>query len=144
MGFHSNPYKYISKANMFALTSLYEGFANVAVESLACKTCVISTDCKSGPREILSPDSDFQIKTYKPELTPYGILIPNFDGKYKSVSDNLTAEENIWAEVLMELLENNKKRENFALNGFYRAKDFSLEKIYSQWLKILQETANEK
>jgi len=52
-GFVSNPYKYMGKANVFVLSSIYEGFANVLVEALACGIPVVSTDCESGPREIL-------------------------------------------------------------------------------------------
>ena len=49
-----NPFKFISKFNLFVLTSKYEGLPNVLLESLALKTPVISTDCPTGPREILS------------------------------------------------------------------------------------------
>jgi len=53
-GFVDNPYKFISKASVFVLSSIYEGLSNVLVEALACKTPVISTDCRSGPAEILA------------------------------------------------------------------------------------------
>jgi len=62
-GFEDNPYKYMSKASVFVLSSIYEGLANVLVEALACGIPVISTDCKSGPSEIL-------------ENGKYGILVP--------------------------------------------------------------------
>ena len=48
-----NPYKFISKFDLFILTSKYEGLPNVLLESLALKTPIISTDCPTGPREIL-------------------------------------------------------------------------------------------
>lgn len=52
-GFDPNPYRYIAAADVFALSSRWEGFGNVLVEALACGTKVVSTDCPSGPSEVL-------------------------------------------------------------------------------------------
>lgn len=49
-----NPYKFFKIANLFILTSLYEGFGNVLVEAGMFKIPIISTKCKSGPKEILN------------------------------------------------------------------------------------------
>ena len=49
----SNPYPYIKLSNLFVFNSKYEGFANVLVESISLDTPVISTNCNSGPSEIL-------------------------------------------------------------------------------------------
>lgn len=56
LGWQSNPYKWIKNASLFVICSDYEGFGNVIVESLICNTSVVSTDCKSGPSEILIDD----------------------------------------------------------------------------------------
>ncbi|PAF07837.1 hypothetical protein CHH65_19170 [Shouchella clausii] len=53
-GFQPNPYAYMKKAHLFALSSAWEGFGNVIVEALATGTPVVATDCPSGPREILA------------------------------------------------------------------------------------------
>ena len=52
-GFESNPFKWMSKCDAFILSSKYEGFGNVIVEAMALGKTVVSTDCPSGPGEIL-------------------------------------------------------------------------------------------
>lgn len=52
-GFVSNPFPYLREADVFCLSSRWEGFGNVLVEALAAGTSVVATDCPSGPREIL-------------------------------------------------------------------------------------------
>jgi len=53
-GFVDNPVAYMEKATVFVLSSVVEGFGNVLVEAMACGTPIISTDCPTGPREIVS------------------------------------------------------------------------------------------
>jgi glycosyltransferase involved in cell wall biosynthesis len=65
-GFVDNPYAYMSRASAFILSSLWEGLPTVLIEAMACGCPVISTDCPSGPREIL-------------EAEKYGILVPISD-----------------------------------------------------------------
>ena len=52
-GFVDNPYKYMKHSSVFVLSSRWEGFGNVLAEALALGLPVVSTDCPSGPAEIL-------------------------------------------------------------------------------------------
>jgi glycosyltransferase involved in cell wall biosynthesis len=57
LGFQSNPWKYIARGDVFALTSRYEGFGNVLVEAMACGVPVVAT-ASSGTRDIVRAGID--------------------------------------------------------------------------------------
>ncbi|WP_404398414.1 glycosyltransferase [Idiomarina loihiensis] len=52
-GFTNNPFSWMKQASLVILSSSYEGFPNVLVESIICGTPFVSTDCDHGPREIV-------------------------------------------------------------------------------------------
>lgn len=54
LGFVENPYAYVSRSALFVLSSRWEGSPNVLTEALSLGIPVVSTDCPSGPREILA------------------------------------------------------------------------------------------
>lgn len=54
LGYVDNPYAYLRRAAVFALSSRFEGLPTVLIEALACGCQAVATDCPYGPREILA------------------------------------------------------------------------------------------
>ena len=79
-GFSVNPYAWMSRASLFVLSSAWEGSPNVLTEALALGVPALSTDCPSGPREVLAGGR-------------YGILVPVGDdaGLAEAMRDTLAA-----------------------------------------------------
>lgn len=138
MGFRQNPFKYISRARLFVFPSLWEGFGNVLVEAMACGVPVVSSDCRSGPREILAPDTDYTFQTKVPEFAKFGVLMPVFEVKFLN-TEPLTHEEATWVETIKQLLEDERLRESYSQKAKERALDFHIEKIVQEWRRVLHE-----
>ena len=114
LGQVQNPYKYLAKADIFVSCSESEGFPNVLVEAMICGTPIVSSDCVSGPREILAPKEENQ----------YGYLF--------KVGDTRKMIEHINT-----LLQDNSLRESYTKKAKLRAKDFSLNNIINEYKNVL-------
>jgi glycosyltransferase involved in cell wall biosynthesis len=76
MGFQKNPYKYYSKARVSVLSSYVEGLPNVLVEAMACGCTPVSTDCPTGPREVLNGgEYGFLVPAHNPEAMAHAIKL---------------------------------------------------------------------
>jgi glycosyltransferase involved in cell wall biosynthesis len=108
-GFEANPYAYFYNADCVLLTSNYEGLPTVLIEALACGCPVVSTDCVSGPREILDNGK-------------YGYLVSVGDGEKIAEAVIKTLSERKYAkEVLQE-----------------RAEVFSVANAVDQYVELIE------
>jgi glycosyltransferase involved in cell wall biosynthesis len=106
-GFAENPWAWMARASLLALSSAWEGFSNVVAEALACGCPVVSTDCPSGPAEVLDHGA-------------YGMLVP-------------VGDDRALAEALLETLE--KPRDPERLRA--RASTFSVDTAVDRYLEVL-------
>ena len=140
LGWKPNPFKYMSRSFLFCFPSILEGLGNVIIEALACGLPVMSSDCLSGPREILAPGTSYKVdRLKKPEYGKYGILMPVMDGKLYTAKDPLTWQEMIWATEITKLLKNPEKLEKYRRMGPRRAADFDISKIIPKYFSIFDE-----
>jgi len=84
VGYKENPDSYIKISDVFVLSSIYEGLPNVLIEALYLKKYVISSDCPTGPKEILKNGRYgdlFKVKDYNQLFK----LLKNYSNKSKKI-----------------------------------------------------------
>jgi glycosyltransferase involved in cell wall biosynthesis len=128
LGYERNPFPYLSRASLYMMTSSWEGFPLSLCEAMACGLPVISSDCHTGPREIIAPGLHPQ-PIEAPLLSKYGMLMP------LATEKSLSA----WAETLTSLLQDARLRETLSKSGKERVLAFDRKTISEQWLKILDD-----
>jgi glycosyltransferase involved in cell wall biosynthesis len=110
-GEKTNPFKYLSRADLFVLSSDMEGFPNVLIEAMICGCPVISTDCQSGPNEII-------------RNTQNGYLVPVGD------IDSLS-------QTIVDVLQNDNLRTELKNKARETVNKFELTKIVPQYYQTL-------
>ncbi len=114
LGFDNNPFKYLKQCDVFLFSSHYEGLPTVLIEALACGLPIISTDCLSGPREILT--SKYTCKQIKNdiEIGEYGILSP-------------VGNQSLFVKAINTITVNVELRDKYKESALNRSKVFSKE-----------------
>lgn len=110
LGFRDEPLAYMRAADVFVLSSLWEGFGNVIVEAMAAGTAVVSTDCNHGPGEVIANEVN-------------GLLVP-------------PADDRALADALRRVLRDDGLRHRLAAGGTERASDFSPEHVARQYAEV--------
>ncbi len=117
-GLVSNPFPILKRSHLFVLSSRYEGFGNVIIEAMACNLPVISTDCPSGPREIITNGEN-------------GILVSN------QQPDQL-------AQAMAKLMSEPQRRMQLAAKASQSLSRFELDTIIDQWKDLLTSIVSSK
>lgn len=138
LDWQENPFKFIAKSDVFVLPSLWEGLSMAILEAMSCGLPVISSDCLSGPREILAPDTDIDYQARDIEYAQYGILTPTCDGKFYQAEHSLTKEERILSKVIVAILKNKRLKKQYEKKSFERARDFDIYRIINYWLRLFR------
>lgn len=136
-GFQPNPLAWMARAAVYVLPSAWEGFPNSLLEALAVGVPAVSSDCSSGPRELLVPESDPRQKTTGVERTPLGFLVPAPDAALRDAAEPLHGAEQAMARAILRALEDRQWREAYAPAARERASDFTPERILSRWLRLI-------
>ncbi len=117
-GWQDNPFKFVAKADVFVLSSRFEGLPNALLEAMALGKACVSTDCNSGPAEIITDNKN-------------GLLVP-------------VGDEKRLAEAIIKVLKNKKLKSKLEKNAKIRASDFDSKKIIKQFEKLFIETVHKK
>ena len=134
LGNRKNVFPYLKKANAFIFSSLWEGLPNALMETLIINIPIVSTDCNSGPREILAPELEINQKIKYPYFSAHGILVSPFEKKIDDKGEiiDYNEKEKILAEIMIELYKNKLLRESYSKN-FARAKSFYFKIFINKW-----------
>lgn len=142
-GMQREPYQYLKKGEIYLLTSLNEGFPNALVEGMALGLAPVCVDCLTGPAEILLRDGDTslferQLKEGKKPVIygEYGILVPVMNKSRDLDANHILGEERNMAEIVLNLLGDDKKLKRYQEAALMRAQIFTYENYVEQFLKL--------
>ena len=136
-GFLEDPWSVLAESDIFVSSSLYEGLPMALIEAGRCGLPILSTDCDAGCREILAPSTNVAKKTADIEKAEYGILIPVCQTGDMEQTE-LTAEEELMADAILELIRDPVLRADYAGRAKARSEDFRADAIMKQWTVILE------
>ncbi len=138
-GRKKNPFPWLRMADLYVAASVYEGFPNAMVEAMALGCPVISTNCMTGPAEILAEDFTKVLDAQKTVEAEYGILLPPIEEEQVNLDPLvITQEEHRMAQTAEALLADPEKLAHFAAAARKRAQVFTEEAYREQFLQIAQ------
>ena len=147
MGIKKNPFPYVAASDLYVLSSNHEGFPNALLEAMALGKPCIAADCKTGPREIVLTEDEYNSllkirpdgsSTDKAIEGEYGILVPDMSEVEDFNPDVITVGEKALAREMNKILSDNDKLEKFGLKARERADCFQPEKYSAELNSILE------
>ncbi|EFP4107285.1 MULTISPECIES: glycosyltransferase [Enterobacteriaceae] len=134
-GFSDNPYPYIKSAKALILSSIFEGFPGVVIESIALGTPVIATDCGGASEVLRSPDAKIKNNTGDVEITKLGVLLPKFDGIY-DINLDFSPTEKKMAQVMNDIISGKLKfNEDFLIT---KANEYDIDSMMKKYTDLIE------
>lgn len=134
-GFSDNPYPYIKSAKALILSSIFEGFPGVVIESIALGTPVIATDCGGASEVLKSPDAKIKNNTGDVEITKLGVLLPKFDGIY-DINLDFSPTEKKMAQVMNDIISGKLKfNEDFLIT---KANEYDIDSMMKKYTDLIE------
>ncbi len=144
MGARTNPFPYVRYSDLYVCSSNHEGFPNSVLEAMSLKKPVISTDCLTGPREILLSDEEFAnlsasgLDTVEaPVWGDYGILVPNVDEEENLDPEYFTPQERVMSQEILRILADPEMMQKYSDRAYERALCFSPDQYKENLTGIL-------
>lgn len=149
-GMRRDPYALLKYGEVYLLTSANEGFPNALVEAMTLSLAPVSTNCLTGPAEILVRNGDTAslndqfAEKQKEKETPviygdYGIVVPEMQKEENLDPADITEEERNLADTVIGLLQDERLLQSYRQAAARRAGDFTYEKYLEQFLKLAEE-----
>ncbi len=136
-GMQQNPFAFLRRADVYALTSQSEGFPNALIEAMACGLPCISANCKTGPAEILQEDYTLCADQNCVHYAKYGILTPVFQGDKDLNPEHVMAEEEIFARELKKMLTDDAYYGHYREMAAERARRFGTQQYLGNLTKLM-------
>lgn len=138
LGKLDNPFSILKYSDIYVLSSLFEGFPNAMAEAMVCGLPIIASDCKSGPREILAPNTGLNAICGTVEYAEFGILTRSLEEKEDWKKDNITQGERYLAEAMESLISNEQMRKEYGFNAKRRSQDFSYDVCRKEFINLIE------
>lgn len=118
LGFQDNPYYFIKNSDLLVLSSLYEGLPHTLLETMVLKVPIVSTNCKTGPKEIFKGNK-------------YGYLVKNNDIKKLS-------------QKIIDLLNNERKLKKKVNIAYQRVLEYDVNKVVKVYESLFEDVTSKK
>ena len=146
-GLQKNPFPFVDKADLYVLSSNHEGFPNALLEAMALGKPCVAADCKTGPREILLDEAEYEnLIRQKPSGDStdaiiegsYGILVPDMDEHTDLDANNITEDDRTLAEGILKMMADDSYMKKYGEKAFERAKTYDPSLYAGDLYQILE------
>lgn len=130
LGYVANPYQYLAHSTLFLFPSGWEGFPLALCEAMISGVPVLSSDCPTGPREILAPGTirkSYDLR--QAEIAQNGVLLPMLQ-----YPDDLR----VWTDTVQKLLDDPALRGHLATQGAKAIQSLDRSAVLPQWHQLVE------